>query len=475
MIFLSLRFYIAVIILLLIYYILPHRVRWMALLAGSLGIYYCFSGKGILILAIGISVSYCAGLLMRVAGKGFRRKICLATGIAAVMAPLIMVKQAGFGHNIAFPWQTLGIAYYTLQMIGYMVDVYRREITPEKNPLKFALFVSFFPQLVQGPIARYRQLQTQFFTGNMFEPAKFSRGLQRVLWGFFLKLMIADRAGIIVDTVFGGWEIYTGGYVLVAGILYSIQLYTDFMACVYIVRGIALLFGMELADNFAHPYFSDSIREFWSRWHISLSSWLKDYIYIPLGGNRKGKVRKYINLVITFVISGVWHGNGYKYIAWGLMHALYLIVGETTLKWRKGLYRLIRMEEAEPAACLIKKALTFFMVMQAWIIFRADSLRVGVKMLISLFTVRNPWIFFDDSLFDLGLDIKECMLLLLSVLLLFAVSYKQSRMKMQIGEWLLRQHLFLRWGIYLAAISCIVVFGVYGYGFDAKDFIYGGF
>ena len=194
-----------------------------------------------------------------------------------------------------------------------------------------------------------------------------------------------------------------------------------------------------------------------------------------MGGNRKGKIRKYINIGVTFVVSGIWHGSGYKYIAWGLMHALYQIVGEITSKWRKKLYRLIRMEETELAASIIKKTLTFLWVMLAWIIFRAGSLRVGVKMLASLFTVRNPWIFFDDSLFALGLDIKEFMILLLAILVLFAVSYKQSRMKMQMGEWLLRQHILLRWGIYLAVLLCIVVFGMYGYGFDARDFIYGGF
>lgn len=479
MIFLSLLFYFAVAVLLLIYYALPPRRRWVALLAGSLGIYYCFSGKGILFLGTGIFASYCSGLLMQAMRKrGCPRlweKICLAAGIIAVMAPLLLVKRGYFAPGGAFPWQLPGIAYYTLQAAGYMVDVYRRELAPEKNPAKYALFIAFFPQLVQGPIARYGQLQPQFFAGNLFEPAKFTRGVQRIIWGFFLKMMIADRAGVIVCTVFDNWEIYTGGYVLAAGILYSVQLYADFMACVYIARGIALLFGIGLVDNFAHPYFSDSIKEFWGRWHISLSSWLRDYVYIPLGGNRKGKFRTYINIGITFVASGMWHGSGYKYIVWGLMHAMYQIVGDLTAKGRKSLYRLVGMEETELAAHVIKKTLVFFQVMLAWIIFRAGSLRVGIRMLVSLFTVRNPWIFFDDSLFALGLDIKECMILVLAILLLLAVSYKQSRMEMPMGEWLLRQHILLRWGIYLAAIVGIVVFGMYGYGFDARDFIYGGF
>lgn len=478
MIFLSFLFYIVVAALLPIYYLAPVRLRWVVLLAGSLGIYGCFSARGILLLGAGTLVSYCVGLLLKVLqGKPYPKaceKICLAAGIVAVLLPLVLVRQGRLTGGGEL-WQALGIAYYTLQMIGYMVDVYRRQVSPERNLAKYALFVSFFPQVVLGPIARYGQLQPQLMRSNLFDPAKFTRGLQKLLWGFFLKMMIADRAGVIVDTVFDNWEIYAGSYVLAAGILYSVQLYADFMACVCIARGLALLFGIELTDNFARPYFADSIREFWGRWHISLSTWLRDYVYIPLGGNRRGKLRKYVNLAITFAVSGVWHGSGYKYIAWGLMHAMYQITGDITAKWRGKLYRLIRMEETELAASVIKKALTFIWVMLAWIMFRAASLKVGVKMLASVFTVRNPWVFFDDSLFSLGLDIKEFLLLLLSILLLLAVSYRQSRMEGELGEWLLRQHLILRWGIYLIAILTIVVYGMYGYGFDAKDFIYGGF
>ena len=485
MIFLSIQFYIAVIALLIVYYIVPPKVRWMILLAGSLGLYYCIAGKGILLLGASVLVSYLIGLLLgrqqeKQCGKGYQ-KICLGIGISIVVLPLFLVKEGNFIRNqllhkdsLAF-WSALGMAYFTLQVIGYMVDVYRKDILPEKNPAKYALFIAFFPQIVQGPIARYGQLSPQFFGEIRFDEKKFSKGLQWLLWGFFLKMMIADRAGVIVNTVFDNWEVYTGCYVLAAGVLYSIQLYTDFMACVYMAKGVASLFGIELADNFRQPYFSDSVKEFWGRWHISLSSWLKDYIYIPLGGNRKGKFRKWVNIGIVFAVSGMWHGAGLKYIFWGLMHAFYQVAGEITAKGRAKLYSLIRMDDKDLAASVIKKGMTFFWVMLAWIVFRADSLRVGLKMIRSLLTVYNPWIFFNDSMFTLGLDIKECMLLLLAVLLLFAVSYKQTKMEGTIGEWLLGQHLVTRWTVYICAVLIIVVFGTYGYGFDARDFIYGGF
>lgn len=485
MIFLSFWFYLAVFVCLTVYYIVPVRFRWMVLLAGSLGVYFLSSGRGILFLGIDIIVGYAAGLLIqKTREKHFPHltdKLCLAAGIIAVAMPLFIIKEGNFIRNHLFHleslsfWQIIGIAYYTLQTVGYMADVYRGEILPESNLARFALFVSFFPQIVQGPIARYGQLQPQLMSGSRFAQEKFSKGMQWILWGFFLKMMIADRAGVIVDTVFDNWEIYTGNYVLLAGVLYSLQLYTDFMGCVYIARGVAMLFGIELAENFARPYFSDSVSEFWGRWHISLSSWLRDYVYIPLGGNRKGKMRKWLNIGIVFLVSGIWHGGGYKYIAWGLMHAVYQIAGEVTLKGREGLYRLARIDQKELLAKILKKGMTFFWVMLAWIVFRAESLKTGVKMLVSLFTVRNPWIFFNDSVFALGLDVKEVVLLLLSVILLFVVSYQQGRMKMEIGEWLQQQHIILRWGIYTAAILCAVVFGTYGYGFDAKDFIYGGF
>ncbi|MCD8250003.1 MAG: MBOAT family protein, partial [Lachnospiraceae bacterium] len=198
-----------------------------------------------------------------------------------------------------------------------------------------------------------------------------------------------------------------GGYILVGGILYSIQLYTDFQACVCMAQGISELFGIHLVDNFQHPYFSRSVGEFWRRWHISLSSWLRDYVYIPLGGNRKGTLRKYINLTLVFIVSGMWHGAGYKYIFWGLLHAGYQIVGTILMPIRKKLYALLRIRRDEALGIIIQTVSTFTLVMLGWIIFRADRLKVGLSMIYSIFTVYNPWIFFDESLFELGLEWRE--------------------------------------------------------------------
>lgn len=466
--FLSLWFYIAVVVLLVLYYGAPVKVRWVILLAGSLGLYYCFAGRGLFVLLFSVAAGFCAGLLVN---RVKRKKIVLALGIGAVLLPYLSGRLLYAGRQSIL--QAVGISYFTLQLIAYLADVYRGEVQPERNPAKFALFVTFFPQIVQGPIPRYGQLGRQFFENAVFREDKFTRGFQWILWGFFLKLMIADRAGIVVDRIFDHWELYPGSYVLLGGVLYSIQLYTDFMACVSMAKGIASLFGIELTDNFRRPYFSGSVREFWGRWHISLSSWLKDYIYIPLGGNRKGKLRKWLNLLIVFLVSGIWHGAGAKYLAWGLLHAFYQIAGEMTKGLRKSGYRLLKIEEQSFLAAMLQKGSTFFLVMLAWVLFRAASLKTGLKMLGSLFTVYNPWVLLNDSLFELGLDSKEWMLLLLSVLLLFAVSW-QGRSK-EVGSWLMKQHLLFRWTVYIGGILLLVVYGTYGLGFDARDFIYGGF
>ncbi len=466
--FLSLWFYAAVIILLVLYYAVPVKARWGILLAGSLGFYCCISGRGIFALLFSVLVGFGTGLFLK---RVKRKRILLAAGIGAVLLPYLSGRFLYVGKQSIL--QAVGISYFTLQIIAYMADVYRGEVQPERNPAKFALFVTFFPQIVQGPIPRYGQLGRQFFENVVFKEDKFTRGFQWILWGFFLKLMIADRAGIVVDRIFDNWEIYTGSYVLLGGVLYSIQLYADFMACVYMAKGLALLFGIELMDNFRRPYFSGSIREFWGRWHISLSSWLRDYIYIPLGGNRKGKFRKWLNLLMVFLVSGIWHGVGLKYIAWGLLHAVYQIAGDITGGIRERLYRLFKIESNSFLAAILKKGTTFFLAMLAWVVFRAASLKAGLKMLWSLFTVYNPWVLLNDSVFELGLDLKECMLLLLAILLLFAVSF-QGR-KEAVGNWLLKQHLILRWTVYIGGILMIVVYGTYGTGFDARNFIYGSF
>ncbi len=322
-----------------------------------------------------------------------------------------------------------------MQIIAYLTDVYRGDIAPQKNPAKYALFITFFPQLLQGPIPRYRQLGEQLFCGHLFDERKFTRGVYLIIWGFFLKLVIADKASVVVDTVFDNYPAYSGGYLWFASILYSIQLYADFLACTTLAQGVSFLFGIELAGNFKRPYFAVSVKDFWQRWHISLSRWLRDYVYIPLGGNRKGKGRKYLNLAVTFLASGIWHGVGLTYLLWGGIHGCCQIMGECLDGPKEKIYARLNIRPDGKGKRIIKQTGTFLIVSLAW---------------------------------------KEMLVLLFAVLLLFAVEKKQEE-GIRISECIGRQKLPVRWLVCMAGICAVMIFGTYGYGFEAQDFIYGGF
>lgn len=490
MIYVSCGFYFFIAVLLMLYYLFPLKYRWFVLLIGSIAFFYKVDKKGFFVFLITILVTYFMGLFLgslRIPHyrngdsrkDGFKYKLCLFICIFMVALPLLVTKNANFVFDLMHkPRYTnwivpLGISFYTLQIISYLIDVYQGKISPQKNFFKYALFVSFFPQIIQGPIPRYEQLESQLYKGHPFNERLFSKGLQLIIWGFFLKFMLADRAGIVVDTVFNNFPYYEGGYIFLAGVLYSVQLYTDFLACVTISQGTASLFGIELQDNFRHPYKADSVKEFWRRWHISLSNWLRDYIYIPLGGNRKGRFAKYINLGITFAVSGLWHGTGYKYVFWGLLHAVYQVIGEITAPMKNRIYNTIGMPKESALRKWIQTIGTFLWIMLAWIIFRAESLKTGIAMIVSLFTTYNPWIFFNDSVFALGINWKEFLVLLLSIVVLCVVERAQETIC--IRDRILGQHLVVRWAIYIIAICGIAVLGSYGYGFNSQDFIYGGF
>ncbi len=465
----SFSFYVFLPIAVIIYYVIPKTYKWLALLVANFCFLYCAtkSVSKIGLFVATIIISYGFSMLL----QNTKSKILLWAAIIISASPLIVNRIVGFCGKMEYYSVfehlivPLGLSFYTMQMIAYLVDVYTDKIEPQKNILKYALFISFFPQIIQGPIPRYEQLGNQLFEGHSFDDRKLMRGIQLIIWGFFLKFMIADKAGIVVDTVFDGFEGYRGLFVLIAGVLYSLQLYTDFLACVTLSQGMAMLFGIELIDNFNHPYFADSIKDFWRRWHISLSSWLRDYIYIPLGGNRKGALRKNINLLATFVVSGIWHGGGFKYLFWGMMHGVYQVV--------ESLVPYFSRKFTGPAKAF-RVLINFFLVMIAWIIFRADTLRIGLRMIYRMVSKFNPWILFDGSLYNLGLHEKEWKVLFVSLLVLLYVSRKQEK-GVVLRDVFETYNMAFRWVIYIGAIVTIWVFGTYGLGYNANDFIYGGF
>ena len=363
----------------------------------------------------------------------------------------------------------LGISFYTLQVIGYCIDVYREKYKAERNIFKYALFVSFFPHIIQGPIARFDQLAWQLSTPHKFEYNNVKFGLQLMLYGFFKKLVIADRVAILVNQVFNNYIDYSGLQFLIAAIFYSIQIYTDFSGCVDICRGVAQTFGINLARNFEHPYTSKSIAEFWRRWHMSLSSWFRDYIYIPLGGNRKGNSRKYLNVVIVFLVSGLWHGVGVHFIIWGLIHGMYQVIGFIIKPIKDKVYDLMKVDRNTFSFKLGQTIVTFLLTTFAWIFFRANT-KQAVYIIVSIFTDFNLNTILTDSLFTLGLSWKQFMISIIGIAVLIMVSMLQK--KFSIREKLASQTLWFRWSIYLTAILVIVIFGVYGPGYSGQQFIY---
>ena len=478
-------YYVMVIVLLVIYYVIPKQFRWFVLLLGSITFYIQVinSIKQIVLFGLSILISFFAGLLLQKvrSNENIRiKRTILFVGIILSVFPLLLNRTVDFIfgsliHITRVSWIVpVGLSFYTLQLIAYLIDVYKGEIDAQVNLLKYGLFVSFFPQIIQGPIPRYKQLKKELFEGNNYKTENIMSGIQLIIWAFFLKYMIADKAATIVNEVFDNYHAYSGVYIWIAAFLYSIQLYTDFLSCTTMSQGVAEMFGIHLVNNFNHPYFSASVKEFWHRWHMSLSFWLRDYIYIPLGGNKNGRFLKHINLIITFLVSGLWHGGSWKYVIWGLLHAFYQIVGEVKQEISSRYFLNKSLLLDKKLLLTLHRIETFIIVMIAWIIFRAESFKASLDIIVSMFTNFNIWVLFNDSLFELGLNWKECIVLMISIVILGEVSHLQEK-GVKLRNYFSKQNTVIRWLVYLIAIWTIWIFGSYGFGFDAQDFIYGGF
>lgn len=474
--FLSLTFAIFLIITAGVYYIVPKKARWGVLLLASL-LFYVWSVPYLIVyLLFSAATTYFYGRYVQAHKKHGRGLLFAVIGVNLFI--LLGLKfyplcQARFDFPAWKLLMPMGISFYTLQVIAYCIDVWRGKTEAQESFLKYLLFVSFFPQILQGPIPRYEQLKDQLYEGHTFDYRTVKFGFQLILWGLFLKMVIADRSAIFVNAVFSEYHLYEGTMLAVAAVLYSIQLYTDFLGCVCVAMGAAEVFGIHLQTNFERPYRAVSVKDFWRRWHISLSSWLRDYVYIPLGGNRKGTIRKYANLIITFLVSGIWHGAGMQYLFWGLLHGGYQVAGEITAPVRKAVRELFRFREDSYVYRLWQRGCTFVLVTAAWVIFRADGLRAGLSILKRIVTDVTPWVFFDGTIFSCGIGAAQFAALLLCIVLLMKVEALQE--KNRIREMLERQHVIVRWGIYLGGIALVLILGVYGPGYDAAQFIYGQF
>lgn len=394
MLFNSLYFLIFFLGVCIFYYATPHKYKWLMMLVASIGFYMCFNPLHIIILLVIAGISYLTGLGVYKNDKKNAKKIMLGAGVALSFSFLVFGKYADFFMQnvymfldmIKIPYSArnvnfilpVGISFFSFKAVSYIIDVYRGKII-EKNFFKYLLYISFFPQIASGPIDRSTNLIPQFSEEHKFDPKTVERGLCLMLVGFFKKMVVADNISVVVSKVFSDTEMYSPMVLFGVACMYSLQIFCDFSGYSDIAIGCTKVLGINTSKNFDNPYFAKSIAEFWRKWHISLSSWFKDYLYIPLGGNRKGNTRKYVNLMIVFLVSGLWHGSSWNFIFWGFLHGAYQIIGALTAKIRSKICRIIHIEQNKKLHNLIKTIITFILVTIAWIFFRAESIHDGFK------------------------------------------------------------------------------------------------
>lgn len=382
----------------------------------------------------------------------------------------------------------LGISYYTMSLIGYVADVYWRKEKAEKNICKLLLFALYFPKIFEGPISKHKNIAQQLNEGHRFDYEKFCFGLQRMLWGYFKKLVIADRLALAVVPVFEEYQLYRGSTLLVVAIFGAFQLYCDFSGCMDIVLGISEAIGITMEENFNRPFFSKSASEFWRRWHITLGTWFKDYVYMPIVispklmkisgavrkkfGKRAGKtVVSVVPLAIVWLLTGAWHGTGWNYIVWGVYWGLLIIASTVFEPEIKKASKAFHINTDSIEFQYFRQIRTFMLFVISRIITIPGNLRVTCDIFKAILSDFGPWELVDGTLYTLGMDRPNFILAIIALILLWTVSKKQEagvHLRIAIAQ----KPIVLRWVIYIGAIFAVIIFGVYGAGYDASSFVY---
>ncbi len=528
--FTSLLFIAFISIVILLYYIVRPSMRWGVLLAAS----YCFMfiNSRLLVLihfATVLTTFLTAGAIdstiqknkeeiksseglskdeikkLKLAGKKKTKRI-MWIGILIDLGTLLFLKYYNFfisgpnvllgKMNVQMPTLSLllpiGISFYTLQEISYIADVQRGKYRAEKSLLHLMLFFSYFPQIVQGPIARYNQLSHQFYEEHPFDYKRLASGAQLILWGFIKKLVIADRIATPVNYLFNNAESYEGVILFFAAAMYGIQVYMDFSGGMDIARGFSEIIGIELELNFKQPYYARSIEEFWRRWHITLGAWMRDYVFYPLSlsplfGKIGGALRKrgkmalgnklpsFLAMFIVYFLVGFWHGANWKYIFYGVWNGVFISAGILLANFYESCRKRFHVNDASRGWHMFQIIRTFIICSLGRVISRAADTVQAVYMLKSIFTKWYSLYFLTDgTLLKTGLDTADWILLLLGVMIIFYVDHLHEQ-GVHIRQSIARQNIFLRWGIYYLAIFVVLMFGIYGPGYDAASFIYAQF
>lgn len=530
MLFTSYEFILFIVILFALYYILPKRFQWVLLLIASY-VFYSFAGLGYLayILTTTFStyfVSRRIGLLHTVQSDYLRenkaelsreerkaykaqmkkkQRMWLVICMVLNFGILAVIKYSDFtilNINSVFDLLNvdknlpvlgfvlpLGISFYTFQTMGYIIDVYRDKYPYEKNIFRLALFISFFPQLIQGPISRFDDLKETLFNRHFFDTKAISFGLQRILWGFFKKLVVADRLLVAVGTIIRNPEEYQGVYVLVGMFFYAIQLYADFTGGIDIAIGVAELFGIRLKENFERPYFSKSITEYWRRWHITLGTWFREYMFFPISVsksmlNLSKKSRKifgdyigkrlpvYIASIIVWFTTGIWHGAAWNFIVWGLLNCLVILVSQECIPLYQRFHKRFNVLDTFWYR-LFQIARTFWLMSFLRTLDCYRNVGTTFRMYGTIFTKWNWNELFNGGLLGLGLHISDYIVLILAVLFILYVSL--SSRSVGFREQLVAKPLTTRYLTYFVLIISILIFGAYGVGYDSSQFIYSQF
>lgn len=484
MLFNSIQFLFFFALVIAIYFSIPFRFRWVLLLAASYYFYLSTKTKFIVFILLSTLITYYAGVQMGKKGSKPERKKFLLLGLLFNIGLLFVSKYYNFfGDSLTFLFThfqmgykipalhlllPIGISFYTFKSLSYCIDVYRGDQPPEKHLGHFALYVAFFPQLLAGPIERATTFLPQLYQEFDFDYQRVTRGLKLMLWGFFQKMVIADNLAVFVDSVYSHPTQYQGMSLLMAAFFYSFQIYCDFSGYSDMAIGAAQVLGYKTMGNFNRPYFSKSIPEFWRRWHISLSTWLRDYLYIPLGGNRVSIPRWYFNLFFVLLICGLWHGANWTFVVWGGLHGLYLVISSLTQNVRGRIYKTIGLDKVPRLHSSVKTLVTFSLVSLAWIFFRAQSISDAIYVLSHLFTgwgeIFNPDVLMKMPLWDSSRF--EWITGLVSIGVLILVEWGERRRSMV--EIISAKPAWIRWPAYYFVLLSILLFGHFG----TKQFIY---
>ena len=489
MLFNSLHFIIFFVVVTSLYFSLPYKYRWQLLLGSSSYFYMAFLPIYILILGFTIVVDYFAGIYIE-GSEGRKRKFFLILSIIANVGVLAIFKYynflngnlssflAGIGYENHVPNLSIllpiGLSFHTFQAMSYTIEVYRGNFKAERHFGIYALYVMFYPQLVAGPIERPQNVIRQFHQKHNFDYERVVDGLKLMAWGMFKKVVVADRLAMLTDPVFNSPSEYPAITLALATFFFSFQIYCDFSGYSDIALGSAKVMGFRLMKNFDRPYSARSISEFWTRWHISLSSWFRDYLYIPLGGSRVVIPRWYFNLFFVFVVSGLWHGANWTFIIWGALHGFYLVFGIVTAQLRKKIKSVLSIDKINWLNNLIKVSTTFTLVTIAWVFFRANGVRNAIYILKQLpYSLSEVYFFLTTgNLYlgrtDLSADLSVVYLLLCLFLIIFLETVQFLHSKYDLLKSLNERPIYVRWTFYYAMVLTVIYFGT----FENRQFIY---